>query len=299
MEREIRRAALVRHPHRDCHALSETVEKALQCHGVQAVLLDAGSAHPEGLDAIDLAVSLGGDGTLLSTARLFYGRAIPVFAVNSGTFGFLTAISHTEITTALDAFFAGNTAFEERIMLSARVLRRGGQPETVEGNFLALNEIVVTRQGIIGMIALDVWVNGEFLCAYRADGLIVATPTGSTGYSLSADGPILMPTLANMIITPICAHSVSSRPFVVAGDDVITITVGEGRIRSTLTADAQGGMELADGDVIEIRRAEHPLLLACSSERTSLGVLRTKLAWNGSPGAQTAHSPMGIEGDAE
>ncbi|MDR2733318.1 MAG: NAD(+)/NADH kinase [Spirochaetota bacterium] len=352
MEREIRRAAIVRHPHLDCRAFSEAVEKALAERGVTSGVLDViltedGSylRSSESLGNFDLAISLGGDGTLLATARFFYGYAIPVFAVNTGTFGFLAAISHDEIFSALGALFAGQAQFEERLMLTCLV-RRSGQ---VVREFLALNEIALTRQGVTGMISLDVWVNGEFLCRYRADGLIVATPTGSTGYSLSASGPILMPTLDNMIINPICPHSLASRPFVVAGGDVITISVGDPRLEPSvaardtdvhvsyprlepsvaardadvhvsyprlepsanapkssarfiakqdgetgvnlrhthffLAADAQEGMVLEDKDEIEFRRAPHPLILVRSSERSYLGVLRTKLAWNGTPSA--------------
>jgi len=315
MGREIRRAAVIRRPHVDCRAFSEAVEKALAERGVSSVVLDViltedGSylRSSEGLEGFDLAISLGGDGTLLATARFFYGYAIPVFAVNIGTFGFLTAISHDEIFSALGALFLGRAQFEERMMLACRV-RRDGQ---IAREFLALNEIALTRQGVTGLISLDAWVNGEFLCSYRADGLIVATPTGSTGYSLSASGPILLPTLDNMIINPICPHSLASRPFVVAGGDIITIRVGDPRsflnaspaksnsarfiakqgddvqvnLRHThffLAADAQEGMVLEDGDEIELRRAQHPLILVRSTERSYLGVLRTKLAWNGTP----------------
>jgi len=287
MEREIRRAAIVRRPHQDCRALSESVGEALALRGVVSVVLDADCTNDESyaraaaeIGRVDLAISIGGDGTLLATARLFYGCDVPVFAVNRGTFGFLTAISHDEILDALGAFFLGQAKFEERIMLTASV-RRGG--ETL-GEHKALNEIVVERQGKSGLISLDAWVNGEFLCAYRADGLIVATPTGSTGYSLSAHGPILMATLDTMIINPICPHSVASRPFVVAGGDAVTIRVGGGRVSPYLAMDSQEGLNLEEGDEIEVRRAPHTLRLARSSERSALEVLRTKLAWNGTPG---------------
>jgi NAD+ kinase len=289
MQKEIRRAAIVRRPHRDCCSLSESVEKTLAERGVVSVSLEASlsedgsySYATAGLENVDLAVSLGGDGTLLATARLFYGTGIPVFAVNSGTFGFLTAISRDEILRAIDALFLGQAEFEERLMLTASV-RRGGSRQGI-GEFRALNEVVVTQQGMPGMLSLDAWVNGEFLCGYRADGLIVATPTGSTGYSLSASGPILMPTLDNMIITPVCPHSVASRPFVVGGGDVVTIRVGSCRVRPFLSIDTQESMALEEGDEIEVRRAPHPLTLVRSSERSSLEVLRTKLAWNSSPG---------------
>lgn len=287
MQKEIRRAAIIRRPHQNCRSLSESVEKALAARGVDTLAVDAdltesGSyAYPAAdIKDIDLAFSLGGDGTLLAAARLLYGFSIPVFAVNMGTFGFLTTISHDEILREIDALFLGQAAFEERLMLTALV-RRAGQSI---GEYRALNEIAVTRRGMSGLILLDAWVNGEFLCGYRADGLLVATPTGSTGYSLSASGPILLPTLENMIITPICPHSVASRPFVVGGNDVVTLRVGEGRARSFLFVDAQEGAALLDGDEIEVRRAPHSLTLVRSSRRSSLEVLRTKFAWNGMSG---------------
>jgi len=229
--------------------------------------------------ALDLAISLGGDGTLLSTARLVYGRSIPVIAVNMGTFGFLTAISHDEVLRALDALFAGSVGFENRMMLEARVERDSRTVVLCR----ALNEVVVTRRDMASMIGLAVWVNGEFLSGYRADGLIVATPTGSTGYSLSASGPILMPTLENMIITPVCPHSVASRPFVVGAADTVTIQVRALNLRSALTIDGQEEIPLEDGDEIVVSRAAHPLVLVRSGERSYLEVLRTKLAWSGAP----------------
>jgi NAD+ kinase len=305
MQKTITHAAIVVHPQRDCSALSLSVEKVLRERGVSSIIVDIVEAAPGSaddthqllpgkgreastpsvpsaaeLEAVDLAISLGGDGTLLFTARLFYGRGIPVLAVNLGTFGFLTAISHDEVFHALDALFEGRADFEERLMLSCRVRRA----DKAAGEAQALNEIVVTRRGMSGMVSLDAWVNGEFLCSYRADGLIVSTPTGSTGYSLSASGPILMPSLDNMIINPICPHSVASRPFVVAGNDVITIRVAASRVHPFLAMDMQEGRELEDGDDIEVRRAPHALTLVRSSERSYLEVLRTKLAWNGTPG---------------
>jgi NAD+ kinase len=165
------------------------------------------------------------------------------------------------------------------MLLEVRV-ERGA---SVVANFHVVNEIVVSRRRMVGLICLAVWINGEFLSGYRADGLIVATPTGSTGYSLSASGPILMPTLKNMIITPVCPHSVASRPFVVGAGDTVTIKVQAGDVPSSLTVDGQEGVHLEDGDEIIVYQAQHPLLLVRSEERTYLEVLRTKLAWSGVP----------------
>ncbi len=286
MPREIRSAVIVRHPQRDCRALTGAIVSRLEGRGVAVSVVDAGLSEdgtwvrrPLGSGDLDLAISLGGDGTLLSTARLVYGRDIPVFAVNMGTFGFLTAISHDEVLRALDALFAGSAGYEQRMILEARVERA----TEVVASCRAVNEIVVSRRDMVGMICLAVWVNGEFLSGYRADGLIVATPTGSTGYSLSASGPILMPTLENMIITPVCPHSVASRPFVVGAADTVTIRVQAADVRSSLAVDGQEEIPLEDGDEIVVKKAPHPLLLVRSGERSYLEVLRTKLAWSGVP----------------
>jgi len=264
--------------------LSDSLSARLAAQGVAVEIVDIVPASDGGFlriapERIDLAISLGGDGTLLSTARLFYGQGIPVLAVNLGTFGFLTAISHDEALRALDSLFGGNAGFEKRLMLDCEVLRAG----TVIGHLQALNEVVITRREMSRMINLDAWVNGEFLCSYRADGLIVSTPTGSTGYSLSAGGPILLPTLDNMIVNPICPHSVASRPFVVAGGDTVTVRVNARGVKPWLTLDVQDGIALEDGDEIVVRRAGHPLVLVRSSERSYFEVLREKLAWSGSP----------------
>lgn len=286
MPREIRKAVIVRHPQRDCRTLTEAIISRLEARGVTLAVVDAGQAESEAwikdalrVGALDLAISLGGDGTLLSTARLVYGGEIPVLAVNMGTFGFLTAISHEEVLQALDGLFAGSVTYEQRMLLEARVER----DETVVASCRAVNEIVISRRDMVGMIRLAVWVNDEFLSGYRADGLIVATPTGSTGYSLSASGPILLPSLENMIITPVCPHSVASRPFVVGAADTVLIRVQSAGRQPSLAVDGQEEIPLEDGDRIVVNKAPYPLLLVRSGERSYLEVLRTKLAWSGVP----------------
>lgn len=246
-------------------------EIALPWHGPQA-----GPGVLSKPEEIDLAVSLGGDGTLLYAARLLYGLEIPVVGINLGRFGFLTEITVEEMEGELDKVLSGAFEVQYRIMLEVTVERSGQQI----ARFHPLNEAVIGRGGISGLVSLRTELNGEFLSWYKADGLIVSTPTGSTGYSLSAGGPLLLPDMDNLIINPICPHSLSSRPLLVSGDDLITVNIEENETRAELSIDVQEGIPLVPGDRILLRRAPCRLRLVKSSSRSFFQVLRGKLGWS-------------------
>jgi NAD+ kinase len=220
----------------------------------------------------DLIVVLGGDGTLLSMARAVGDLAIPIVGVNLGDLGFLTATTLDEMIPALDALLRGEMVIEERMMLTTRV-RRGAQ---VVGQWLALNDAVITKAAGSRIINLSVSIEGQHAIAYRADGLIVSTPTGSTAYSLSAGGPILYPTMDGIVVTPICSHTLTSRPVVVPGMHRVEVTLLTSQ-EVMLTVDGQVGFGLREDDVVEIGRA--PSTIRLVRFRDFFSVLRTKLKW--------------------
>lgn len=224
----------------------------------------------------DLLVVLGGDGTLLSVARHAAGGA-PLFGVNLGRLGFLTEVAREELYPALVAVLAGNYRLERRSLLEVEVERKG----SALGRFRALNDAVVAKSAPSRIIELRLLLDGRLLSRYRADGLVVATPTGSTAYSLSAGGPILEPGLPVMVLTPICPHALTLRPVVVP--DTATVEVGVeagGSDRVYLTVDGQEGMELESGDRVVVRRAPAAVTLVRTSESLSwLEGLRSKLRW--------------------
>jgi NAD+ kinase len=220
----------------------------------------------------DLIVVLGGDGTLLSVARAVGDLAIPIVGVNLGDLGFLTATTLDEMIPALDALLRGEMVIEDRMMLAVRVARDG---QTV-GNWLALNDAVITKGAVSRIINLSVSIDGQHAIRYRADGLIVSTPTGSTAYSLSAGGPILFPTTDGIVLTPICSHTLTNRPIVVPGDQHVEITLLTAQ-EVMLTIDGQVGFGLSEHDVVEVGRA--PAAIRLVRFKDFFSVLRTKLKW--------------------
>jgi NAD+ kinase len=220
----------------------------------------------------DLIVVLGGDGTLLSMARAVGDLAIPIVGVNLGDLGFLTATTLDEMIPALDALLRGEMVIEERMMLATRV-HRGGQ---VVGTWLGLNDTVITKAAMSRIINLSVSIDGQHAILYRADGLIVSTPTGSTAYSLSAGGPILYPTMNGVVLTPICSHTLTNRPIVVPGGQHVEITLLTAQ-EVMLTVDGQVGFSLREYDRVEVGRA--PASIRLVRFKDFFSVLRTKLKW--------------------
>ena len=227
---------------------------------------------PEGCD---LVIVMGGDGTLLSAARAIAGREIPLFAVNLGGLGFLTAITKEELFPELERAFAGGHRIGKRKLLRVDVIRGGNSVSHYE----ALNDVVITKASIARMIDLDTYVDDMFVCAYKADGLIVSTPTGSTAYSLSAGGPIIYPTVGAICITPICPHTLTNRPVIVNSSSVISVVCRAEDASGFLTIDGQVGEPLHEYDRIECRSSQHDLHLVRPPQQKFFDVLRQKLKW--------------------
>lgn len=225
---------------------------------------------------VDLLVVLGGDGTLLSMARAVGDLGVPILGVNLGGLGFLTETALEEMIPALEATLAGQMAIDERRMLAARVVRNGERlPEQV-----ALNDVVITKSAMSRIINLSVSVEGRHATAYRADGLIISTPTGSTAYSLSAGGPIIYPSVDAIVLTPICAHTLTNRPIVLPGTERLEVTLLADQ-DVMLTVDGQVGVALRQNDVVEVRQARAPIRLVRFPQKDFFSVLRAKLKWGG------------------
>lgn len=223
---------------------------------------------------VDLLIVLGGDGTLLSMARAVGDLGVPILGVNLGGLGFLTALTVDELFPALEAVRREEMVIEERMMLSARVVRQGERLS----EYVALNDVVITKGAMSRIINLEVSVEGELATAYRADGLIVSTPTGSTAYSLSAGGPIVFPTMDAVVLTPICSHTLTNRPIVLPGHLSIQVQLLSDQ-DVALTMDGQVGFALKTADVVEIRPAASRIRLLRPPKKHFFSVLRTKLKW--------------------
>jgi NAD+ kinase len=233
-----------------------------------------------------IAFSLGGDGTVLYAARIMAPLEVPVFPVNLGTLGFIAAIRAEEWLEVFESWLGGTAGVSRRLMLEAVVQRKGR--EVFRG--ICLNDMVVSASGIAKIIGLRVSSAGMSLGEYRSDGLIAATPTGSTAYSVAAGGPILDPELEALIINPICPFTLSHRPMVLPAGEPVTVEVGaEQRSGVLLTVDGQVTEALEPGDTILITRAPHPALLIASGRGSFYQALRTKLSWLGVP----AETPAG------
>ncbi|MBI3684079.1 MAG: NAD(+)/NADH kinase [Acidobacteria bacterium] len=222
-----------------------------------------------------LLIVLGGDGTLLSAARTVAGRDIPLFAVNLGGLGFLTAITVENIFPELDRALKGEHRTGRRRMLACTLVRND---EPIAG-YEALNDAVVTKGTLARMVTLDTYVDDHFVCTYRADGLIISTPTGSTAYSLAAGGPIIFPSVAALAITPICPHMLTNRPVIVPDSSVITIECKDLDDVSYLTIDGQVGEPLKRGDRIVSKASENCISLVRPPAHLFFDVLRAKLKW--------------------
>ena len=223
----------------------------------------------------DFVVVLGGDGTLLSTARNVARAGIPILGVNLGSLGFLTEIRHEEITTALTAVDAGRCELSQRSMLHCQVRRRG----KCIAEYDALNDIVMNQQAVARITEFEVHVDGVFVADYKADGLIIATPTGSTAYSLAAGGPILSPEVPGFLITPVASHALTNRPLVVRETAIIEVELIVTREQGYLTVDGQQGEPLEEGDIVQCRKSEFNVKLFKFPDRSFFHVLRTKLKW--------------------
>ena len=228
--------------------------------------------------SVELAIVVGGDGTLLSIGRVLAPHRVPLIGINQGRLGFLTDIALTDMEAALTAMFEGRFAVEERMMLSATLERNG----TTLTSGLALNDVVVNRGGMGGMVDLSVDIGDSYVCDLRADGVIVATPTGSTAYSMSANGPIVHPSVRAWSLVPISPHALSNRPIVVGDGDRVVITVTRAR-EAAMHWDGQAHYELEEGDRIVIEAAPFGVRLLHPHGYDYYAMLRRKLHWSESP----------------
>lgn len=225
----------------------------------------------------DLVITLGGDGTLLRAARALAGREIPIFGVNMGGLGFLTSSPETEVWERLDAVLAGGAPLERRMTLVAEIVR-GGVPVA---RHHALNEAVLHKGGSLRVIELRLSIDNDEIGSYLADGLILSTPTGATGYNLSAAGPLVVPHLDLLVATPICAHTLAIRPIVLPADGPVEALLVSGGQGAFLVLDGQVEERLDVGDRVRVRRGDHDIVLAGQDTGTYFERLRGKLMWGG------------------
>ena len=224
---------------------------------------------------VEVILVLGGDGTLLSVVRLMGEDQVPILGVNLGGLGFLTEITLDNLYKVLEGLIQGDYKCHRRMTLNVHVLRKG----EVVANFTVLNDAVINKGALARIIDLETTISGEYLTTFKADGLIISTPTGSTAYSLSAGGPIVYPSLQTIVITPICPHTLTNRPIIIPDDAVIKATLNSKNEEVILTLDGQVGFSLQFGDTVEIRKGRNAILLIESPYKSYFEVLRTKLRW--------------------
>lgn len=223
----------------------------------------------------DIIIVLGGDGTMLSVCRLVGDKGIPILGVNIGGLGFLTEVQKDELYEVLEKILTGDCPIEERIMLTARVYRHS---EWI-AEYVAMNDAVVNKGALARIIDLETYINHTYVTTFKADGLIVSTPTGSTAYALSAGGPILYPTLNSIVLTPICPHTLTNRPIVLPDDVVIEIILRSKSEDVFLTLDGQVGFSLRQNDIVEVRKSPFKTKLLVPCMKDYFQILRTKLKW--------------------
>ena len=232
--------------------------------------------------ALDGLVTLGGDGTLLRGARLLKGAAVPVLGVNLGRVGFLTAASKGESELALERLASGDFVTEKRLTLQASIVAARGESSPLP---ISLNDVTIHKGGVARLIQLNVQVNGQDVGNYSSDGLIIATPTGSTAYSLSAGGPIVRPTIEALIATPISPHTLAWRPLLVGARETLSLRLRAGHPRANLTLDGQVTRAVSPADEVLVRRGPRSVSLIVFERDSFYDVLRTKLAWASEPRA--------------
>lgn len=241
--------------------------------GKNCILAEDGKSFPKDADCV---LVLGGDGTLIRAARELHSHDVPILGINLGTLGYLTEVEVQNIETAIDRLIAGTVEIEARMMLRGTI-----NDETED---IALNDIVVTRLGNLRIIRFNIYVNGELLNSYQADGVIISTPTGSTGYNLSAGGPIVKPTASMIVITPICPHALNTSSIVLSAEDEIVVEIGESRDgeieEAGISFDGDRNIKVHTGDKIFIQKAKDTTKLLKLSKVSFLETLRKKMKGN-------------------
>ncbi|HEX5705647.1 MAG TPA: NAD(+)/NADH kinase [Pyrinomonadaceae bacterium] len=231
--------------------------------------------HDKLASAVDLIVVFGGDGTMIAAARLVGEREVPVLGINYGTFGYLAEFRVDEMDAALESVLAGSYRLDRRVMLAAEVYRDGEKSDHER----VLNDVVISKSALARIIEIETWIDGQFVNLFRADGLIISTPTGSTAYNLSAGGPIIYPSMNALVLTPICPHTLSNRPLVVTDDVEIEIVLKTAEEEVALTLDGQIGIPLKFGNRVRVRKSRATFNLVQPDTRNYFEVLRNKLRW--------------------
>jgi NAD+ kinase len=280
------RIAIVCKPHKEelVHIVPELIAW-LRAHNYEPLLDHEGGRYTDAAPAVDraelpahnpvLVIMLGGDGTLLSVARIFGSAGTPILSVNLGSLGFLTEVRLSELYATLEGWCSDCHTIDERWMLGSTLWREGAK----HSSYCALNEIVVSKGDIARMGEFTVELDGKLVARFRADGVIVSTPTGSTAYTLAANGPILTPDVNAMVVTPICPHLLTLRPIVVRGDASLTVRVEAVPNVALLTVDGQQAFELQRGDELRCHRSNHCVKLVRMRESGFFEALRSKLSW--------------------
>jgi NAD+ kinase len=235
----------------------------------------AASLDPQAALTADLAVVVGGDGTLLAAARLLGEHQVPIVAINYGGLGFLTEVTLEEMHPSLESVLAGRFMTEQRMMIDLQLVRAGEHLS----RYRALNDVVINKGTVSRMIELEARVNGQYVSRFRADGLIVSTPTGSTAYNISAGGPIIFPTMSAMVLTPICSHTLTNRPIVLPDDVTVEVVLRSAQDDVYVTVDGQVGVKLQMADVLVVEKSDVAVKLVAPADKNYFDVLRGKLKW--------------------
>ena len=262
------------------HEISDYIAAKGATASIAAKSMDGekGSIIPEN-EEIDCVLVLGGDGTMLRAAKDVMDRQIPILGINLGTLGFLADVEKDRYREAIDALIDDKFSIQERMTLKAEISHADGKKAEVSG---ALNDIVVTKKDLVRIIRVEIYVNGQYLYTIAADGIIASTPTGSTGYSMSAGGPIINPSASLISITPICAHTMNIRTIVVGPDEIVEFVIGMGRdeeiLNAQVSSDGGAGIAVSTGDRIRITRADHSVKLIKTEETSFLQTLNRKMS---------------------
>ncbi len=247
------------------------VEQFLKQKGLE-VLVDERRIAAEA----DLVVVLGGDGTLIHAASLIGGRAAPILGINMGSLGFMTEVPQSEMYPVLEVVLAGKATMSPRIKLRVHLHRTGAATPVLDGE--VLNDVVLHKDALAPMCELDTRMSGAYVTTYKADGIIIATPTGSTAYSLAANGPIVLPTMRGLIVAPICPHTLTQRPLVLPDEENVEIfLINDSQV--FLSLDGQKGHRLERGDRVQVKQSANQVLIVNNPQIDFFGILRKKLRW--------------------
>jgi NAD+ kinase len=261
---------IVTKPHQpDVAKVAEQLLAWFEGKGIRA------SMDPDSAERADLCVVVGGDGTLLAAARLMGDHQVPILAINYGGLGFLTEVTRDEMYPALEGVLAGKMATHSRMMMEVGVQRDGA----AVGTYQALNDAVIHKGTLARIIELEARVDGRYVSIFRSDGLILSTPTGSTAYNVSAGGPIVHPTMAAIVLTPISSHTLTNRPLVLPPESRIEVSLRSVPDDVYVTVDGQIGMKLDSRDLVTVRRSQRSVQLIAPAGKDFFDVLRDKLKW--------------------